>query len=138
MAETHPRVGRAVALRPASSCLKLCQISFKEKWRDIACSSKCVSPPSSDDFVSQQEMSPLLEHVGGCRPLSVVMSPTHNRLLDLAVEIATGQLRNGRHFACITRTNSSLSHARSWKALRSIEEHTQRLLMVVRSDAGAS
>ena len=51
-------------------------------------------------------------------PLCVVMSPTRSRLLDVAVEIATAQLRNGRHFVSITPTNSSLSHAASLKALR--------------------
>ena len=38
----------------------------------------CLSPPSSDDFVSQRAMSVLWEHVEGCRPLCVVMSPTHS------------------------------------------------------------
>ena len=85
----------------------------------------CLSPPSSDDFVTQRAMSVLWEHVEGCRPLCVVMSPTHNRLQDLAVEIATAQLRNGRHFVCIMPTNSSLNHAGSLEALRFIRRvHT--------------
>ena len=53
------------------------------------------------------------------------MSPTNSQLLGFAVEIATAQLRNGRHFVCIPPTNSPSSHARSLKALRSIREvHT--------------
>ena len=40
----------------------------------------------SDDFVSQRAMLILREHVEGCRPQCVVMSPAHSRLLDLAVE----------------------------------------------------
>ena len=80
----------------------------------------CLPPSSSNDFVSQLATSILWEHVEGSRPLCVVMSPTHSWLLDLVVEIATAQLRNGRLFACITPTNSSLSRARSLKALRSI------------------
>ena len=100
---------RAVALRQASTCLKFCQIRvFKETWKDMAY------------FVSQRAMSILWEHVEGCRRLCVVMSSTHSRLLDFAVEIATAQLRYGRHFVCITPTNSLLSHTRSLKALRSL------------------
>ena len=41
------------------------------------------------------------------------MSPTHSRLVDLVVEIATAQLR-------ISPTNSSLKYNRSLKAPRSI------------------
>ena len=80
----------------------------------------CISPYPSVDFISQRMMSVLWEHVEESRQLCVVMSPTHGRLLDLAVEIATAQMWNGRHFVCITSTSSSLSHARSLTALRSV------------------
>ena len=71
----------------------------------------CLSPPSSDDFTSQRALSVLWEHVEGCRPLCVVMSPAHNRLLDLAVETATAQLRNGRHF-CVNHANGQFIESR--------------------------
>ena len=48
----------------------------------------------------------LWEDVKKSRPLCVVMSPTHGRLLDLAVEIATAQMWNGRHFVSITPTTA--------------------------------
>ena len=90
------------------------------------------SSPSSGDLVGDRAMSTLWEHVEGCRPLCVVMSPTHSRLLDLAVEIATPQLRNGRHFVCITPTHSSLNCNRSLETLRS----TRKLHTTV-ADGGA-
>ena len=80
----------------------------------------CLSLPSSGDLVGQRALSALWEHVEKDRLLCIVMSPTDSRLLDLVVEIATAQPQNGRHFVCITLTNSSLNHTRSLKALRSI------------------
>ena len=63
-------------------------------------------------------MSAPREHVEKDRPPCIVMSPTDSRLLDVVVEIATTQLRNGRHFMRITRTDSSLNYNGSLKALR--------------------
>ena len=80
----------------------------------------CLSRPSSGDFVGQRAICALQEHVERDRPLCIVMSPTHSRLLDLLVEIVTGQLQIGRHFVCTTPTNSSLEYNRSLKAPRSI------------------
>ena len=80
----------------------------------------CLSRPSSGDFVGQRAICALQEHEEKDRPLCIVMSPTHSRLLDLLVEIVTGQLQIGRHFVCITPTNSSLEYNRSLKAPRSI------------------
>ena len=82
----------------------------------------CLSPPSSDDFVSQWSI--LWKHAEGCRPLCVVMSPTHSRLLEIAVEIAKAQLRNGRDFVCITPVHRVTPEL--------FEEHTQRSSMVAR------
>ena len=80
----------------------------------------CLSLPSSGDLVGRRAMCALWEHVAKCRPLCVVMSPTDSRLLDLVLESATTQLRNGRQFVCITLTDSSLNYKKSLKALRSI------------------
>ena len=80
----------------------------------------CWSLPFSGDLVGRREMSASWEHVEKDGPRCTVMSPTDTELLDLVVEIAATQLRNGRHFVCITPTDSSLNYNRSLKALRSI------------------
>ena len=77
--------------------------------------------PPSGDSVEPQALAALWQHVEGCKPLCVVMSPEHSRLLDLAVDIAATHMRNARHFVCITPTNSPLCHAGCTKALRSIQ-----------------
>ena len=47
--------------------------------------------PPSGDAVGPQGMSALWRHVEGCKPLCVVMSPEHRRLLDLAVEVGAAR-----------------------------------------------
>ena len=121
--ETHPKFFERGGSSPeagllVSEILPDQRLQGKIDRRGCAARNVCLRP--SDDFVSQLALSVLWEHVEGCRPLCVVMTPTHNRLLDFAVEIVTAQVRNGRHFLCITPTNSSLSHARSLQDLRSI------------------
>ena len=65
----------------------------------------CLSQLSSSELVNVERD----------RPLCIVMSPTESRELDLVVEIATTQLRNGRLL-----TDSSLNYNRSLEGLRSI------------------
>ena len=85
----------------------------------------CLSPPASDAFISRRAI--LWEHVEGCRPLCVVMSPTHSRLLDLL---------NGTPSVCVSRQQTvHESRLKAWRSIRGV--HTQRLPPVARSGAGA-
>ena len=61
----------------------------------------CLPPPNPDDLFEMQALTALWQHVEGCRPLCVVTSPRHGRLLDFEMEIAAVQLRKGRHFGCM-------------------------------------